>query len=95
MPDVDAGWLGQRLGHRRSPGTGEDSVGGMDAGDIRVFEVAYVVVTDQVETGSLFALQENVAFKVECRVPVVILDDVPGIEVPPEVGIVRGRAEQG
>lgn len=40
----------------------------------------------------MLAFEEGVSFEVEGRVPVVVLDDVPGAEVPPEVGIVRDRA---
>ena len=41
----------------------------MEAGDVGVFEVADVVVADEVEARALFAVQEGVSFKVESRVP--------------------------
>jgi hypothetical protein len=78
----------------RTPGIGEDAVGGVDAGDIRIFEVAHVVVADQIKARSLFALQKGVSLEVKSRVPMVMLDDLPGAEAPRKVGIFRNRAEQ-
>lgn len=46
MPDVDAVRSERRRRRRRTPGTGKDSVGGVHAGDIRIFEIAHVVVAD-------------------------------------------------
>ena len=83
-----------RLGRCRLPVSGQDSVGGVDAGDVGIFEGAYVVITDQIEARCLLAFQENVAFEVEGRVPMVTLGDVPRTEVVLEVGIVRDRVEQ-
>jgi hypothetical protein len=78
----------------RTPGIGEDAVGGVDAGDICIFEVAYVVVADQVEARSLLALEQGISLEVKGRVPMVMLDDLPAGEVPGKVGIFRNRAEQ-
>ncbi len=71
---------------------GEDSVGGVDAGVLRIFEVVHVVIADQIDAGCLRAFEEGVSFEVEGRVPIVVLDDVPGAEATPEVGNVRNRA---
>ena len=68
--------------------SGEDCVRGVDAGDVGVFEVAHIVIADQIEARCLLAFQEDVSFEVEGWVPMVVLDDFPGAEVPPEVGIV-------
>ena len=78
-----------------SDATGENPVGGVSAGDIRIFEVAYVVVADQIEARRLLALEESVSLEVKCRVPVVMLDDLPGAEGACEVGIFGNRGEQG
>jgi hypothetical protein len=78
----------------RTPGIGEDAVCGVDAGDIGILEVAYVVVTDQIEARSLLALEKGISLEVKGRVPMVMLDDLPGAEVPGKVGIFRNRAEQ-
>lgn len=40
--------------------SGEDPVGGVDAGDVGIFEIADVVVSNQVQAGSLFTFQENI-----------------------------------
>jgi hypothetical protein len=40
--------------------SGQDSVRGVDAGDVGVFEGAYVVVTDQIKARYLLAFQEDV-----------------------------------
>lgn len=77
-----------------SLGIGEDPVGGVDAGDIGIFEVAYVVVADQIEALSLFAFEKGGSLEVKGRVPMVVLNDLPGAEVPGKVGIFRSRAEQ-
>jgi hypothetical protein len=77
-----------------SLGIGEDAVGGVDAGDIGIFEVAYVVVADQIEARSLLALEKGGSLEVKGRVPMVMLNDLPGAEVPRKVGIFRSRAEQ-
>jgi len=65
-------------------GSGEDPVGCMSAGDVGVFQIADVVVPDQVEARSLFTLEEGVTFQVEGRVPVFVLADFPGGEGEPE-----------
>lgn len=45
MPDVAVG----RLGRRRIPVSGDDSVGGVDVGHLPIREVAGVVIADQTE----------------------------------------------
>ena len=89
------GFAAGRLGQCRLPASGQDSVGGVDAGDVGVFEGAYIVITDQIETRCVLAFREGVSFEVKSRVPMVVLGDVPRAEVVIEAGIVRDRAEQG
>lgn len=45
MSDVATGLVGRR----RVPVSGEDSVGGVDAGDLRIVEVAHIVIAGQIE----------------------------------------------
>jgi len=73
----------------RTPGIGEDPVGGVDAGDIGIFEVTYVVVADQIEALSLLAFEKGVSLEVKGRVPMVMFDDLPVAEIPRKVGIFR------
>ena len=93
MESLAGGSRGRRRRHR-TPGSGEDAVGGVGAGDIRIFEVAHVVVADQIEARSLLALQKGISLEVKSRIPMVMLDDLPGAEAPRKVGIFRNRAEQ-
>ena len=65
----------------------------MHAGEICVLEIADVVVADQVETWFPLALEEGGTQEVECRVPVVMLDDLPGAEDSCEIGISGNREE--
>jgi hypothetical protein len=67
----------------------------VDAGDIGIFEAADVVVPDEIQARPLFTLQEGISLEVEGRVPVLVLDDLPGGEVPIEVGMLVNRAEHG
>ena len=83
-----------RLGRCRFLVSGQDSVCGVDTGDVGIFEGAYIVITDQIEARCLLAFQKGVSLEVEGRVPMVALGDVPSAEIALEVGIVRDRVEQ-
>jgi len=72
--------------------SGEDSVGDIDASGLHIFEVARVVIADQIDAGCLLAFEEGASFEVEGQIPLMALDDVPGAEVAPEAGNVRDRA---
>jgi len=63
--------------------SGDDPARGVDPREIRVFEIADVVVADQVGARLLFALEQRVAFEVERRVPAELLGDLAAATAPP------------
>ncbi len=52
------------------------------------------MVADQVQAWALLAFEEGVADEVERRVPVSVLEDAPGGEVAPDVGMGLLGADQ-
>ncbi len=73
---------------------GEDPIGGVEAGEVSIFEAHDVVVADQVQVRSLYGIEQIVSEQMECRVPELVLEDFPIAEVAVEIGMALFRAEE-